>query len=284
MQKKILFTGAMLMLAVVPLNYVSAKKHWKPLDPSTYWNPAVIDHADTNNPGHYFYHDLGKSGGTVIDHPRSEQEELKTQKFKIWKEILDKLFGLVQDETKHMDTGKAKELENKHQQVRETLRNTPLINTVDDAPVDFIYEDTDTPILKSKDNPRKWAAQAYKKLNEQLVEQSRVIDQLSEDLTLALKTLDSAQSEVEIQQAAAHIKALRTEAMAHFSAYMQVRAQLKGIKERTEAAERELDRNQVHYQTFGLDPIGNESDKAAVEHYQKTLGVEFYKPKGMPSF
>lgn len=72
--------------------------------------------------------------------------------------------------------------------------------------------------------------------------------------------------------------------MAHFSAYMQVRAQLKGIKERTEAAERELDRNKVHYQTFGLDPIGNESDKAAVEHYQKTLGVEFYKPKGMPSF
>lgn len=44
-----------------------AKHHWAPHDPANYWSQTSISWADTNDPGHYFYHDLGKQGGNVID-------------------------------------------------------------------------------------------------------------------------------------------------------------------------------------------------------------------------
>lgn len=47
-----------------------ARHHWSPWDPSTYWDPWVIDWADTNDPGHYFYHDLGNNGMQVRDESR----------------------------------------------------------------------------------------------------------------------------------------------------------------------------------------------------------------------
>lgn len=55
---------------ILSVSLVGFARHWSPLDPSTYWDPWVIDWADTNDPDHYFYHDLANNGMQVQDESR----------------------------------------------------------------------------------------------------------------------------------------------------------------------------------------------------------------------
>lgn len=55
---------------ILSVSLVGFAKHWSPLDPSTYWEPLVIDWADTNDLDHYFYHDLAENGMQVKDESR----------------------------------------------------------------------------------------------------------------------------------------------------------------------------------------------------------------------
>lgn len=283
MRKNALILATVLTIGI-PLSYVSAKHHWKPLDPSTYWNPTVIDGADTANPGHYFYHDVEKQGGTVIDHTRAKHEEQKTAEMKVWKDILGRIFGLIKDETKHLSSSQTEKLEQKHKDVLEALKGTPIVRPKNDKSVDMVYEDTNIPIIKGKDSPRKWADESYKDLTMQLSKQIEVIEKLQDDLDAAVKELDAAESELQVKQANAHIETVKAEAQAHFAQYMSIRAQIKGINERTENAVRAINQNNVHPKNFIIDPLNNEADKAVVEEYEKLTGRKTYKPKGMPSF
>ena len=58
---------------IMSVSLIGFAKHWSPLDPSTYWEPLVIDWADTNDPDHYFYHDLAENGMQVYDESRKEK-------------------------------------------------------------------------------------------------------------------------------------------------------------------------------------------------------------------
>lgn len=58
---------------IMSVSLIGFAKHWSPLDPSTYWEPLVIDWADTNDPDHYFYHDLAENGMQVHDESRKEK-------------------------------------------------------------------------------------------------------------------------------------------------------------------------------------------------------------------
>lgn len=64
-------TAVLVAVGLLSVSLVGfARHHWSPWDPSTYWNPWVIDWADTNDPGHYFYHDLANNGMQVRDESR----------------------------------------------------------------------------------------------------------------------------------------------------------------------------------------------------------------------
>ena len=53
----------------------------QPLDPPNYYSPTSISWADTANPGHYFYGDVARNGGTVYDYTRIIKSVLFGEKF-----------------------------------------------------------------------------------------------------------------------------------------------------------------------------------------------------------
>lgn len=287
--KKCFIAGGVLSLGFcfgASMMMVSAHHHhWSPLDPSTYWSPTAVDEADGNNPGHYFYHDLGNSGGNVFDYTRAIKEKLKTEKFMIWYGYLKNIFDFNKKEMTPMGDESVKNLESLHQKTINMGKNHPLTaNDVDSATVDIKHDEGGQAYFDKDDNPRRWAGESYQVLAQRLSDANVVNQQIHDDLAESLKALDNAQSEKEVAQASAHIKALKAMAWNQFSAYFVVRAQIKGIHDRSLSALDEKARQNVNFKNFYFDPYNNPEDKKVVESYEKESGVEFYKPHGMPSF
>lgn len=81
-KKKIALFSAVFAIAATAgalsggLQLTQAHHHWHPLDPGNYWSSTSISWADTAHPGHYFYHDLGRHGGSVHDLTREIKSKL----------------------------------------------------------------------------------------------------------------------------------------------------------------------------------------------------------------
>lgn len=81
-KKKIALFSAVFAIAATAgalsggLQLTQAHHHWHPLDPGNYWSSTSISWADTAYPGHYFYHDLGRHGGSVHDLTREIKSKL----------------------------------------------------------------------------------------------------------------------------------------------------------------------------------------------------------------
>lgn len=286
--KKCAIAGIVLTLGFgfgASLMVVSAHHHWSPLDPSTYWSPTAVDEADGNNPGHYFYHDLGKQGGTVIDYVRAGKEKLKTEKFTIWFNYLKSIFHITKQETTPMNTGTAEKLEqNLAQSIQLSKEYALTANDIDSSPVDEISMEDGQTYIDSDTDSRRWASDSYQRLAQRLSDQNIVNQQISDNLEESLKALDQAQSETEVAQARAHIKAIRSMAWNQFFSYMAIRAQLRGISDRTESALEKKAEENMHFTNFRFDPYNNPEDKKMLESYQERTGIKFYQPHGMPRF
>lgn len=274
--------GATLMVASAHHHH-----HWSPLDPSTYWLHEVPDEADGNDPAHYFYHDLANNGGNVIDYSLMAQQKNKLTEIATWLDYLKNLFDFSKKEHTPFDTDTSKTLENNYSKTMDLIGNKSIsANNINSTPVDgytdsdglTYYEDSDTTA------PYQWAHDSYAQLAQRLSDQGQVNQQIHDDLIDSINALDNAQSEEQVAQASAHVKALRAMAWNQFAQYMSTKAQIRGIKERTDSAifsrEKEIRMNR----NFNFDPLNNEEDQKMVEAAAKKLGIELYKPHGMPSF
>ncbi len=269
--------GATMMIA-------SAHHHWSPLDPSTYWLPTVSDEADGNNPGHYFYHDLGNHGGNVIDYALSAQQTEKLGKIAVWLDYLKNLFNFSHKEFTPFNANTTKSLEDNFTQTMNLIQNNELTaNDIDSKAVDGQLDSDGQAQYDYNASPYEWAHDSYAKLAQRLSDQGQVNQKIQDDLIDALNALDNAQSEEQVAQASAHVKAIKAMAWNQFGQYLSTRAQIRGIQERTDAAvyAREQD---YQKKNFDFDPLNSEEDKQMMEETAKRLGIEFYKPHGMPSF
>lgn len=273
--------GATLMVASAHHHH-----HWSPLDPSTYWLHDVPDEADGNDPAHYFYHDLANNGGNVIDYSLMAQQKSKLAEIATWLDYLKSLFNFSKKEHTPFSTNTSQTLENNYSKTMNLIENKSITaNNIDSTPVDG-YTDSDglTYYKDSDATSYQWAHDSYAQLAQRLSDQGQVSQQIHDDLIDSLNALDNAQSEEQVAQASAHVKALRAMAWNQFAQYMSTKAQIRGIKERTDSAifsrEKEIRMNR----NFNFDPLNNEEDQKMVEAAAKKLGIELYKPHGMPSF
>ena len=272
--------GATLMVASAHHHH-----HWSPLDPSTYWQPNVSDEADGNDPAHYFYHDLGNNGGSVIDYGRSAQQKDKLGKIAIWLDYLKSMFEFSKKEFNPFGTGTTQSLENNYAQTVNLIESKTLTaNNIDSKAVDGQLDSDGQAHYDSSASPYDWANASYAQLAQRLSDQGQVNQKIQDDLIDSLNALDNAQSEEQVAQASAHVKALKAMAWNQFGQYMSTRAQIRGIKERTDSAVYSREQDAHPKKNFNFDPLNNEEDRKMVEDAAKRLGIELYKPHGMPSF
>lgn len=255
---------------------------WQPLDPPNYYSLTSISWADTANPWHYFYKDLSRQGGSVIDYTRIIKSVLFGEDFlHIVRNLAEQLGIDIINRTPlssgilHAGTGMTWQKQQRSMALHELVQQDTLTGSTSFHTYEESHMDYDAPRNRAQQRREiATAAMKYANLSERTLADS---DATKETVHRLMEAAANAQGETELRQITEQLRALRAADEAQITALFAAKVQLENDRRRVQLDEEiEWAKQAQDAKIIVTDPYNEERN--AVSGYDRA------KPQGFVRF